>query len=122
MGKAGTQLDGTTESLKLLDQSLRKIYPTIEDDEELKTMIFLWGSYFGEVVREELAGGQWNFSADSLLSSTLDWDMGEIELHLWPFQRVMEYASDQTDKNLFDLWEETEQAYIDFGLAARSLD
>jgi hypothetical protein len=122
MGKVGTQLDGTTESLKLLDYSLRKLYPTIEDDEEQKTMIFLWGSYFGDVVCEELAGGQWNFNADHMLSWTVDWDMGEIELHLWPFQRVMEYASGQTDKNLFDLWEETERAYIDFGLAAKSLD
>jgi hypothetical protein len=119
MAKADILLDGSPESLNLLDQSLRRLYPSIKDDEQRKLMLFMWGSYFGEVVRGELAGGQWNFSAETMLSWTVDWDLGEIELQLWPFQRVSEYASGETSETLFDLWEQTEQAYIDFGLAAR---
>ncbi|MCK4977750.1 MAG: hypothetical protein KAS36_12525 [Anaerolineales bacterium] len=118
MKQADIQIDGSLESLKLLDQSLRDIYPTIEDDEKVKMVLFMWGSYFGEVVRNELAGGQWNFDAENMSSWTVDWDMGEIELHLWPFQRVKEYASGKTDQSTFELWQETEQAYLDLGLAA----
>jgi hypothetical protein len=54
-----------------------------------------------------------------MLSWTVDWDLGDVELHLWPYQRVHEYATGQTDETLFDLWVQTEQAYTEFGLAAR---
>ena len=70
-------------------------------------------------MRHALAGGKWNFTADAMLSWTVDWLLGEVELQLWPFQRVHEYATGKTDESLMDLWEETEQAYIEFGLAAR---
>jgi hypothetical protein len=122
MAKAGIQLDGSVESLRALDDTLRQIYPTITDEEQRKLVLFILGSYFGDVVRAELAGGQWNISAAPMLSWTVDWELGEVELHLWPFQRVHEYATGKTDENLFDLWIETEQAYIEFGLAARMKD
>jgi tetratricopeptide (TPR) repeat protein len=119
MRKADIELDGSPESLHRLDHSLPQLYPTIEDEDQWKMVLFMLGSYFGEVVREELAGGQWNFSAETMLSWTVDWDLGDVELHLWPYQRVHEYATGQTDETLFDLWVQTEQAYTEFGLAAR---
>jgi len=122
MVSAGITLDGTPESLKYLDQNIRSIYQAASDEQEKKAFLFFWGSYFGEVAREELAGGQWNFSKENMLAWTLDWDMGEIELHLWAFQHVYEYATAQTGKTLFQLWQETEQAYINYGLGMKHAD
>jgi len=116
--KADLQLNNSVESLKILDKYLKKFYSEIKDKEQRKFVLFMLGSYFGEVVRAELAGGKWNFSAEVMLSWTIDWDIGEVELHLWPFQRVHEYATSKTNETLTDLWNETEQAYLDFGLAA----
>ena len=116
--KAGLKLDNTVKSLEVLDKNLKKIYSEIKDKEQRKVVLFMLGSYFGEVVRAELAGGKWNFSADVMLAWTVDWDIGDVELHLWPFQRVHEYATAKTNETLTDLWEKTEKAYLDFGLAA----
>jgi hypothetical protein len=115
---AGIQLDDSVESLKTLDKHLKKIYKKIRADEQKKLVLFMLGSYFGEVVKAELAGGKWNFSADNMLSWTLDWQLGDVELQLWPFQRVHEYATGKTRENLNKLWEQTEEAYLEFGLAA----
>jgi tetratricopeptide (TPR) repeat protein len=116
--KAGIQLDGKPESLMVLDKHLTEIYRNINDAEQQKLVLFMLGSYFGEVVKNELAGGKWNFSEEMMLAWTIDWDMGDVELHLWPFQRVHEYGTSKIKENLTDLWSETEQAYLDFGLAA----
>jgi hypothetical protein len=118
MATTGMQLDDSVESLKTLDKHLKKIYKKIKGDEQRKMVLFMLGSYFGEVVKAELAGGKWNFSADNMLSWTLDWQLGDVELQLWPFQRVHEYATGKTKENLTKLWEQTEGAYLDFGLAA----
>ena len=117
--KAGIHLDDSLESLKVMDKHLKEIYRNIQDDDQRKLALFMLGSYYGNIVRHELAGGKWNFAADAMLSWTVDWVLGEVELQLWPFQRVHEYATGKTDESLMDLWEETEQAYIEFGLAAR---
>ena len=116
--KVDLQLDNSVESLKVLDKYLKKIYREINEEEQRKQVLFMLGSYFGEVVRAELAGGKWNFSGEVVLSWTVDWDIGEVELHLWPFQRVHEYATGKTKENLTDLWNQIEQAYLEFGLAA----
>jgi hypothetical protein len=122
MAFAGITLDGTPESLKLLDEQIRSIFQAASDEQEKKTFLFFLGSYFGEVAREELAGGQWNFSEENMLAWTLDWDMGGIELHLWAFQHVYKYAIAQSGKPLFQLWQETEQAYIEYGQAMKHTD
>ena len=49
MVSAGITLDGTTESLKYLDQNIRSLFQATSDEQEKKTFLFLWGSYFGEV-------------------------------------------------------------------------
>ena len=122
MDQGGIQLDGTPASLQLLDRYARKIYKGIKIKEERKTILFLIGSYFGEVVRKELAGGQWKYSDRNLLETTVDWDMGEIELHLWAFNHTHEILEKKTKKSFYALWEETEQAYTNFGLAALYAD
>jgi hypothetical protein len=119
ISKAGIHLDDSLESLKVLDKHIKEIYRNIQDDEQRKMALFMLGSYYGEIVRHELAGGKWNFTVDALLSWTVDWVLGEVELQFWPFQRVHEYATGKTDESLIDLWEDTEQAYIEFGLAAQ---
>jgi hypothetical protein len=119
MSKVGVQLDGTPQSLKQLREVVRDMVANVSGEEQRKQPIFLCGSYFGEVVRDELAGGRWNFSADTMLSWTLDWEIGELELRLWPFQRVKEYAFGETNETLFALWKKTEKAYVDLGLASR---
>ena len=117
--KAGIHLDDSLKSLKVMDKHLKELYRNIQDDDQRKLALFMLGSYYGDIVRHELSGGKWNFAADAMLSWSVDWVLGEVELQLWPFQRVHEYATGKTDESLMDLWEETEQAYIEFGLAAR---
>jgi hypothetical protein len=127
-------LDGSVESVKLLDQKakqLRRVYKAAPEAEEIegpaalvskKGLIFMLGSYFGEVVRKELAGGQWKPEEKNLLTSTLDWDIGEVELHLWPSNHAYEYLSRKTKKTFYELWQETEKAYLDYGLATKFAD
>jgi hypothetical protein len=122
MAKGGIQLNGTPASLQLLDRYARKIYKRSQNKEDRKAILFFIGSYFGEAVRKELAGGQWKFSEDNLLKTTVDWDMGEIELHLWAFNHTHELLEKKTKKSFYALWEETEQAYTNSGLAALYAD
>ena len=128
---AQISLDASIESLMHLDQrakQLRRVYKAAPEAEEVegpaalvskKGLIFMLGSYFGEVVRKELAGGQWKADDRNLLASTLDWEMGEIELHLWPFNHAFEYLTGKTKKTFHQLWQETEQSYLHLGLAAK---
>lgn len=118
MWKMGIKLDRSPESLKQLERTLRGMFENAGGDEQRKQIIFLCGCYFGEIVRDELAGGLWNLSSDTMLSWTLDWAIGEFELHLWPFQRVKEYAARETNESLHELWKETEKAYVSLGLEA----
>jgi hypothetical protein len=122
MMEGGLKLDGTPESLKLLDRSMREMYRGIGGKERQKGLFLMWGSYFGEVVRDELAGGQWRIAQKNLLQSTLTWQLGEVELHLWPFKVVHEYITGQNNKSLYETWSEIEEQYIDHGLAARYAD
>jgi len=122
MARVGVHLDGKPESLKLLEQHIRGNLPSTKDEQERKMFLFLSGSYFGEVVRQELAGGQWNFQAKALVGWSLDWDMGEVEVRLRPYQQVLEYATKATRKGLYASWQETERAYLDAGEAALYAD
>lgn len=118
MAEGGLMLDGTPESLKLLDETLRVVFRSLDSEEKRKQAFFAWGSYFGEVVRKELAGGQWRAHGKAMTEIAVDWELGEAVLHLWPYRQVKAYVSGKTDKGLYTLWQETEQAYIDLGLAA----
>lgn len=118
MALGGVTLDGTPESLKLLDENMHLVFHTLDSEDKRKQGLFLWGSYLGETIGKELAGGQWNMTGENMLKFSLNWDMGEVELHLWAYQHVHEYATGKTEKGLYQLWKETEQAYLDFGLAA----
>lgn len=122
MAHGGIHLDGTPESLRLLDEHARGIYRAARNDKGRKRFVFLWGSYFGEVVRRELAGGQWKLSTENLRESTVDWDMGEVELHLWPFNHAFEFVTGQKEETFYQLWEKTEKSYIKLGLAAAHSD
>jgi len=73
-------------------------------------------------VRRELPGGQWQFSTESLLDSTLYWDMGEIEFEMYPFGQLHQHLREEEDKTLFQAWQETERAYVGYGQAARRGD
>lgn len=117
MAEGGINLDFTPESLALLDKTVQDIYASLEEENKKVQAIFLWGSYLGEVTRRELAGGQWQFTK-KFLDSSLYWDMGEIEFNMWVFKYLHQYLDGQIQKTLFEAWEETEQAYLDFGLAA----
>lgn len=122
MAHCGIHLDGTAESLKLLDERTKAIYKAAQNDGEGKNFLFLWGSYFGEVVRRELAGGQWKFSKKNFLESTVDWDIGEVELHLWPFKHAFEFVTGPKKETFYQLWQESEKSYINFGMAAKYSD
>jgi len=113
--RQGVTLDRTPESLKVLDALLRPSYDHAPDEEARAGMIFLWGSYFSEVLREELAGGQWDFEDKDRLGAGLVWDMGVGELRLLPYKHVLQILTGKTDQSRYDLWQETEQAYVDMG-------
>jgi hypothetical protein len=121
MAQGGLHLDGSPDSFKKLDQHMRDIYRHEPEETKQKMMVFLWGCYFGEVVRRELAGGQWQFQGD-LMDTSLVWDMGEVRLDLWAFEYVSGCLQEQTEQTLYQLWLDTEKAYIDYGLAARYAD
>lgn len=118
MAAGDVRLDGTPESLKLLDETIRIVFKSLDSEEKRKQALFLWGSYFGEVVRKELAGGKWREHKKAMMEIAVDWELGEAELHLWPFREVREYVSGKTEEGLYDLWREVEKMYIDLGLAA----
>ncbi len=108
--------------MRLLDEHTREIYRAARNDEGRKRFLFLWGSYFGEVVRRELAGGKWKFSTENLRESTVDWDIGQVELHLWPFNHAFEFVTGQKKETFYQLWRKTEKSYIKLGLAAAHPD
>ncbi|MCS6910107.1 MAG: hypothetical protein NZM11_06000, partial [Anaerolineales bacterium] len=122
MAEGGVVLDGTPESLKRLDETIREVFRGLEGEEKRKQALFLWGSYFGEVVRKELAGGQWRAHGKAMTEMAVDWELGEATLHLWAYRHVKAYVTGKAAKGLHVLWEETEQAYIDLGLAANLED
>ncbi len=59
---------------------------------------------------------------ETMLSWTVDWDLGNVELQLCPFQRVYEYVTAKISETLSTLWEQAKQADIEYGLAARDID
>lgn len=122
MAEGGLMLDGTPESLKLLDETMRVVFQSLDSEEKRKQALFAWGSYFGEVVRKELAGGQWRAHGKTMTEIAVDWELGEAELHLWAYRHVKAYVTGKTEKDLYALWKETERAYIDLGLAANLED
>lgn len=117
MAEGGVRLDGTPESLKLLDEIMRVVFRSLDSEEKRKQALFAWGSYFGEVARKELAGGQWRAHGKAMTEIAVDWELGEADLHLWAYRHVKAYATSKTEKGLYALWQETERAYIDLGLA-----
>lgn len=122
MAEGGVMLDGTPESLKLLDDTMRLVFRSLDSEEKRKQTLFAWGSYFGEVVRKELAGGQWRAHGKAMTEISVDWELGEAELHLWAYRHVKAYVTGKTEKSLYALWTEIEQAYLDLGLAANLED
>ncbi len=118
MAGGGLMLDGTPESLKRLDETIREVFRSLDSEEKRKYALFLWGSYFGEVVRKELAGGRWQAHGKAMSEIAVDWELGEAVLHLWPYRQVQAYVTGKVAQGLYALWRETEQAYIDLGLAA----
>lgn len=122
MAEGGLMLDGTPESLKLLDETMRVVFRSLDSEEKRKQALFAWGSYFGEVVRKELAGGQWRSHGKAMTEIAVDWELGEADLHLWAYRQVKAYVTGKVEQGLYALWIETEQAYIDLGLAANLED
>ncbi len=122
MAEGGVMLDGTPESLKLLDDTMRVVFRSLDSEEKRKQALFAWGSYFGEVVRKELAGGQWRAHGKAMTEIAVAWELGEAELHLWAYRHVKAYVTGKVEKGLYALWTETEQAYLDLGLAANLED
>lgn len=122
MAEGGLMLDGTPESLKLLDETMRVVFRNLDSEEKRKQALFAWGSYFGEVVRKELAGGQWRAHGKAMTEIAVDWELGEAELHLWAYRHVKAYVTGKVESGLYALWKETENAYIDLGLAANLED
>lgn len=121
MAHGGVHLDSTVESLKVLDEWIPKIWPTL-DDEKQRMSLYFWGAYVGEVVREELAGGRWNFNDESALNWRVEWEMGGAELRLFSIQKAYNLAVGEMVQPLYELWEETEKNYLELGLAAKQID
>lgn len=120
MAGFGISLDDTVDSLKVLDSLIRDLYLIAQNSEDKKKqLLFMWGSYFGEVVSSELAGGQWRISQENLLDSTVTWEIGGAELHLWAFKVVFGYITGQWDKSLHQTWLEAEEEYVEYTMAAR---
>lgn len=117
----GFLLDRTPESLNVLDQLMRPSYESAPDEEARNGMVALWGSYLGEILREELAGGQWDFEPVSP-GPALVWDMGVGELRVLPYKHILQILTGKTSQSLYELWQETEQSYVEMGLAARYAD
>ena len=120
--RQGNALDRNPESFKLLDPLLRPSYQAAPDEEARAGMVFLWGSYFGEVLREELAGGQWDFEDKDRLGASLAWDMGGGQLRLLPYKHLLQILTGTTRQSLYELWQVTEREYVQMGLAARDAD
>lgn len=121
LARQGFLLDRTPESLKLLDPLMRPSYEAAPDEEARNGMVALWGSYLGEVLREELAGGQWDFESESP-GPALVWDMGVGGLRVLPYKHVLQFLMGKTSQSLYELWQETERSYVEMGLAARYAD
>jgi tetratricopeptide (TPR) repeat protein len=121
LARQGFILDRTPESLKVLDPLMRPSYEAAPDEEARNGMVALWGSYLGEILREELAGGQWDFEPESP-GPALVWDMGVGELRILPYKHVLQILTGKTSQSLYELWQETEQSYVEMGLAARHAD
>ena len=121
MAGGGLDLDYSPESLKRLDQAIKPMVHSMDQEDQKKKALFLWGCYLGEVTRRELAGGQWQFTED-FWDSSLYWDMGEIEFKLRVFRYLHQYLNGEAEKSLFQTWQETEQAYLEYGSAARLVE
>ena len=118
LARQGFLLDRTPDSLKVLDPLMRPSYEAAPDEEARNGMVALWGSYLGEILREELAGGQWDFEPESP-GPALVWDMGVGELRVLPYKHILQILTGKTSQSLYELWQETEQSYVDMGLATR---
>lgn len=118
MAHGGLQLDGSVDSLRLLDQHLINVWEAM-DPSQHRIVLFLVGSYVGEVIREKLAGGRWNYTEENMLAWTLDWEMGETEMHIHPYLHARQMVHGEAKKPFFQLWQEAETTYINLGLAAR---
>jgi hypothetical protein len=116
MAHGGLQLDGTIHSLEVIDQHLAEVWNAMDHGQH-KMVLFLVGSYVGEVIREELAGGEWNFTEEDMLAWTLDWEMGEAELQVHPYLHIRQMVDAESTKPLVQLWQEAEMTYIELGLA-----
>jgi hypothetical protein len=55
----GVELDGSQDTLPVLDHYLREI-PDASAGEVLSLMVPMCGTYFGEVIRTHLAGARWH--------------------------------------------------------------
>jgi len=118
LARQGFILDRTPESLNVLDRLMRPSYEAAPDEEARNGMVALWGSYLGEILREELAGGQWDFEPGKP-GPALVWDMGVGELRVLPYKHILQILTGKTSQSLYELWQETEQSYVDMGLATR---
>jgi hypothetical protein len=79
------------------------------------------GSCLGEVLREELAGSQWDFESERA-GAGLVWEMGVGDLRILPYKHVLHILTGKTCQSLFELWQESERSYIDMGLAAKYVE
>jgi len=73
------------------------------------------GSYLGEVLREEFAGGQWDFGSERA-GKGLRWGM---DVSCGSFPTSTSCRSSPARRSLFELWQESERFHVDMGLAAR---
>ena len=89
-------------------------------------MILTWGSYFAEVVRDELPGGRWEIRtteqgnwAKDMFGFSVVWGVGRGKLELRPFRHMCEYIRCETEKTLYEVWQELKQKYDDLGLVGK---
>ena len=120
--RVGLTLDGTAESLRLLDSRAAEVGPYLTAVQDEKTAIFLLGSYLGEVIKAELAGGKWVFEGNDLAQWKLDWEMGEAGFHILPFKEAARRTRGDDKFRLYDVWTQAEQTYVRLGLNAKYAD
>jgi uncharacterized protein YtpQ (UPF0354 family) len=117
------ELDGTVESLKLIDSKadqLRKIFDALPEAGETKDawvfmskqgLVLALGAYFGEVMRRDLQGGQWKASEEGFLLSPIIWDYPDAKQRLWPFQIAYMLLTGEAKKSLYEVWGDISKEY-----------
>jgi len=100
MRERDIRLDGSLESLGVLDEMLKGFRQALQGSDEHEAFLMLTalaGSYFGEVLRQGI-GGKWQFSAEGWMPA-----LACPGCQVSPFGRVRKFLEEGPENSLYDL-------------------